>query len=249
VNAELGVLIELQAVDVEVARLNAEISYLPKHLAEIEVKLQTHIQQLESDRKVLAAHLKQRKGFEDEVKIIREKISKYRDQMLGVKTNEQYRAFQHEIDYAEKEISTFEDKILQTMVSDDDLNGAVKKAEAALAAEKKVVEKEKAEVTARTAEDQKQLAGRNQRREELKAAISADTYKRYEWIRERKKTAIAEARDGYCTGCRVLLRPQLYNEVRAKDVILACEGCGRLLYFLPPPTAQPTPEELGAHLS
>ena len=52
-NAELGTLIELQAVDVEIARLHAEVSTLPKHLAEIEARLQSHIQQLESDRKVL----------------------------------------------------------------------------------------------------------------------------------------------------------------------------------------------------
>lgn len=246
-NAQLGILIEMQAVDLEIARLGAEIAQLPKHIAEIETKLQSHLQQVETDRKVLAAHYKQRKGFEDEIKVIREKIAKYRDQMLAVKTNDQYKAFQHEIEFAEKEVRTFEDKILETMVSDEDLEGAVKKAEAALATEKKAVEKEKGEITAQTKVDESQLEERKKHRAKLQSALNKDLYGKYQFIRERKKVAIAEARDGSCTGCRVLLRPQLYNEVRAKDEILACESCGRLLYFIPTPAPEPTPAELGAN--
>jgi len=246
---DLSLLIELQAVDQEIARLSAEIAFLPKHIAEIEAKLNTHVQQLDSDRKTLAAHYKQRKGFEDEIKIIREKISKYRDQMLGVKTNEQYKAFQHEIEYAEAEIRKFEDKILETMVSDDQLVGAVKTAETALAAEQKTVEQEKAEVKKRTGVDQAQLDERKKVRADIQSRLGADAYGQYQWIRERKKWAVAEARDGSCCGCRVLLRPQLYNEVKMQNRLLTCESCGRILHHVRAVPAEPTPEELGAHLT
>jgi len=246
---DLSLLIELQAVDQEIARLSTEIAFLPKHLAEIEAKLSSHVQQLDSDRKTLAAHYKQRKGFEDEIKVIREKVSKYRDQMVAVKTNEQYKAFQHEIDYAEAEIRKFEDKILETMVSDDDLQGAVKKAEAALAAEEKSVKQEQAEVKARTGVDQAQLDERQKQRAGLQAQLGSEAYAQYQWIRERKKWPVAEAKDGSCTGCRVLLRPQLYNEVKMQNRLLACESCGRILYHVRTTPAEPTPEELGAHLN
>src|SRR5258706_6517445 len=214
---DLSLLIELQSVDQEIARLSTEIAFLPKHLAEIEAKLSTHIQQLDADRKTLAAHYKQRKGFEDEIKIIREKVSKYRDQMAAVKSKQQYWVFQHEIDYAETEIRKFEDKILETMVSDDDLVGAVKKAETALAEEQKAVDQEKAEVKKRTGADQEQLDQRKKARAEIQGRLGADAYAKYQLIPDRKKWAVAEARDGSCCGCRVLLRPQLYNEVKMQD--------------------------------
>ena len=245
-NPDLELLVELQAVDHEIGRLSAEIAFLPKHLAEIETKLQSHVHQLETDRKTLNDHYKQRKSFEDEIKIIREKVAKYRDQMLGVKTNEQYKALQHEIEYAEQGIREFEDKILATMVSDDDLVGAVKKAEAALAAEKKIVDQEKSGVTARTAEDEKQMVEQKKRREDLKTRLNPDAYARYQWIRGRKKTAISEARDGSCTGCRVMLRPQLYNEVKVNDRIMNCESCGRIVYYARSTPPEPTPDELSA---
>ena len=42
-------------------------------------------------------------------------ISKLKNQMLGAKTNEQYKAFQNEIAYAEGEIRESEDRILDLM--------------------------------------------------------------------------------------------------------------------------------------
>src|SRR5437762_35954 len=124
---DLPLLMELQSVDQEIARLTAEIAALPRHLAQIEARLKAHVDQLENDKKTLAAHYKERKDNEREIGIIREKIVKYRDQMTSVKTNEQYRALQHEIDFAETGIRGHEDKILEKMVLDEELEGAVKK--------------------------------------------------------------------------------------------------------------------------
>ena len=50
---DIKLLIELQSLDQIIARLSAEIAYLPKHVTEIESKLNAHVQQLESDRRVL----------------------------------------------------------------------------------------------------------------------------------------------------------------------------------------------------
>lgn len=232
---DIQFLIELQGVDQEITRLAAEIAYLPKHIAEIEAKLNEHVQQLESDRQVLAAHYKERKGFEAEIAIVREKISKYKTQMMDVKTNEQYRALQHEIDFAEEGIRKFEDQILEKMVLDDELEAAVKKAQARLTAEKIAVEKEKVEATARTRDDEKEMARRQSRRDELHAQVTPGVYRQYAYLMQgRKGMAIVEAAGGSCGGCHVMLRPQAYNEVKLNDQIRVCESCSRILYYVRP---------------
>jgi len=50
--------------------------------------------------------------------------------------------------------------------------------------------------------------------------------------------AVAEVREGLCTACNVLLRPQVYNEVRTNEVLLTCENCNRIIYYAEPAPAQ-----------
>ena len=236
---DLKLVIELQSVDQQIARLTAEIAYLPKHIAEIESKLNSALKQVESDRQTLAAHYKERRRLEGEIQILREKISKYKDQILQVKTNEQYRAFQHEIDFAEAEIRKFEDQILEKMVLDDELEAAVKKAQARLAEERVRVGTEKAEATARTQADEQELAALKERRKEFQAQVTPEIYRNYTHLMAiRKNVAVAEVRDGSCGGCRVLLRPQVFNEVKSNDEVRWCDNCHRILYYPDPASAE-----------
>ncbi len=123
---DLKLAVRLQDIDNRVAELIKEVSSLPKHIAEIEKKLESHERKLEADRAALTANQKDRKGFEGEIQVQQQKISKLKDQMLEAKTNEQYRAFQHEIEYCEKEIRRAEDGILDLMTESEPLERNVK---------------------------------------------------------------------------------------------------------------------------
>ena len=117
--------------------------------------------------------------------------------MLGAKTNEQYRAFQHEIEFCEQAIRKAEDRILDLMAEAEPLDSNVKKAEAALKEEKQQVEAEKARARERTAVDQKQLEKEQVERKGLVAALKPQTYSTYERIRRKwHGSAVAEALEG-----------------------------------------------------
>src|SRR4051794_10236593 len=107
---DLKLVVRLQELDNRLAELMREIAALPKHVAEIEKKLTSHERKLEADRAALAANLKERKKCESDIEVQKQKISKLRDQMQGAKTNDQFRAFQHEIEFCEKEIRKSEDR-------------------------------------------------------------------------------------------------------------------------------------------
>ena len=99
-----------------------------------------------------------RRKHESDIKDQQEKISKYRDQSLKVKTNQEYKALLSEIEHAEAEIAKLEDKILEIMVAADARKEGLKQAEATLKADTAANEKEKEHARQQTAEDEKQLA-------------------------------------------------------------------------------------------
>jgi predicted nucleic acid-binding Zn-ribbon protein len=232
---DLKLVIRLQDIDHRLADLTREIAELPKHIAEIEKKLISHQRKLEADRAALVANQKERKKCEGDIQLQEQKISKLKDQMLSVKTNEQYKAFQSEIEFCQTEIRKAEDRILELMGESEPLDKNVKSAELALKQEKAEVDAEKQQARERTAVDQKAASELQQERAGIVSGITPNVYKTYERVRKgRRGIAVAEAIDGRCTVCNMLLRLQYYQDLRKGDQILFCESCQRILYYNPP---------------
>lgn len=226
-------LLRLQEADTAIRRLQEEISELPKRVAAIEQKLAGTKAQLEKAQAAVKADEAARRKHESTISDLRGKISKYRDQSLDVKTNEQYKALLGEIQFAEKEISATEDKILELMVNADARDKEVKAAQAELKAETAEIEEEKEQARRRTAEDEKQLAEWNAKRNHLRGAIADDLLRHYERVSKFRGSGISEVRDQKCMACQVMLRPQTYNDVRSGKETIVCDSCQRILYFNP----------------
>ena len=233
--SDLASTIRLQEIDNRLGDLAREIAALPKHIAEIEKKLVSHERKLEADRAALSANQKERKKCEGDIQLQDQKISKLKDQMLLAKTNDQYRAFQNEIDFCQKEIRKFEDRILELMSESEPLEKNVKAAEIALKAEKAQVESEKQVARERTAVDEKASAELQAERATVVASMTAPTYQLYERVRKaRKGIGVAEALEGRCSACHMALRPQFFQELKRGTTVMSCESCLRILYYNPP---------------
>jgi len=250
---DLVTAIRLQDLDSRIHDLQHEVASLPRHIAAIEKTLESHIRRVEADKAALAANQRERKQLDADIQTHEQKISKLRDQMLQAKTNEQYTAFKHEIDYGEAEIRKCEDKILDRMAASEPLEQSLKKAQAALEQEKRQVESESKSARERTAEDKRQLEDLKKRRAEAVAAMTPAVYREYEHIRRgRKGIAVAEALDGRCSACNMALRLQFFQDLRLSDQVMYCESCGRILFYTLPPVeideqgggerSQPAPE-------
>jgi uncharacterized protein len=235
-------LLELQIADKEIRKLQDEVAALPKRMAVIEQKLAGTKAHLDKVRTAAKSDEANRKKFEANIKDLQGKISKYRDQSLDVKTNEQYKALLHEIQFAEQEIRLNEDRILEVMVNVDARDKEVKAAEAELKAETTEIEHEKEEARKVTAEDQKKLAEWNAKRNGLRQGISEDVLRQYERVAKFRGSGLVEVRDQKCMGCQVMLRPQTYNEVRNGEKVMVCESCSRVYYFNPANEVKPEQE-------
>ncbi len=240
-NADLEKLIELEKVDREISRLSEEIAALPKRVAAIESKLADDKAEVEKAKAAIKANEASRRKHEADIQSFQQKIIKYREQSSSVKTNDEYRALMHEVEFAEKQISACEDKILEFMISLESEEKNLKAAEADLKTETAAVEKEKVEARNRTAEDEKLLVGLNQQRDVLRREVTDSALAHYDRVMRQRKTAIAEARDSKCQACYVMLRPQIWQELKMTQQMITCSSCGRILYY--DPAHEPPPPE------
>jgi predicted nucleic acid-binding Zn-ribbon protein len=238
-NPNLQRLIELQKLDDEIRELEGEITALPRRIAQIEGQLAGSIRQVEADKSALAENQKSRRRKEGEVIAVRERISHYKDQSLAVKTNEQYRALLHEIEFQESQIRQLEDQILAEMIESENLEQRLREAEQKLAVERQAAQAEMAAAEQRKREDEQKLGQVRAQRAETKSRISLDTYEAYERIAKGRKgmAVVPVLADGNCGACHVRLRPQIFSELMANEQVLTCESCYRILYYVPEPVA------------
>jgi predicted nucleic acid-binding Zn-ribbon protein len=240
-NADLEKLIELEKVDREIGRLTEEVAALPRRVAAIEGKLAEHKAAVEKAKAQIKSNEGSRRQLESDIRAFQEKIAKYRSQSSSVKTNDEYRALMHEVEFAEKQISSCEDRILELMISLESDEKSLKQAETELKAESADVEKEKAEARVRTAEDERLLIGLKEKRDGLRQGVNDSALAHYDRVMRQRKSAIAEAHEQKCMACFVLIRPQTWQDIRSNEQIVTCSSCGRILYFDPANEAPPEP--------
>ena len=132
-----------------------------------------------------------------------------------------------------------EDSILEKMLEAEDIQKLIQEAAARLEGEKARVAAEIARLESEQKADDDERRSLQDRRNQIQDSLSESTRNLYQRIRQaRRGTAVVEVREGLCTACNVLLRPQVYNEVRTNEVLLTCENCGRIIYYLEPAPAQ-----------
>jgi uncharacterized protein len=244
VHPELKSVIELQQVDTAIAELSAQIDALPAQVETLEAQLHDFLHTLEERKQRLAHNQKERRELEGEIQQIQTRISKHRDQLYEVKTNEQYKAMLHEIAGEEGNIRKIEDAVLEKMMEADDLQGHIRDAEAHLAGEKARVAEETSRLKSLQQADIEERDKLLARRAELTATLGENLLQTYERVRGgRGGVAVAEVREGFCTACHVALRPQLYNEVRSNEALITCESCSRILHYVEPPPEAPAPAD------
>lgn len=229
---DLQKLRELQDVDQEIVSLSTQIETIPSQIKLLEDQLSEFLRAHEQRKHRLAENQKERRDLEGEAQVIRAKISKHKDQLYELKSNEQYRAMLHEIEGEETNMGKIEERILEKMVEAEQLERYVQDAAARLEGERARAAGEKKHLETQRGASEALLHQAQERRRALATALSEALLRLYERVRKARGLAVVRVVDGSCAGCHVMLRPQAYNEVRGGESLATCESCGRILYYV-----------------
>lgn len=231
---EIKKLLQLQTLETEIRQYAERIELLPKQLQALESKLQASLQAQIANKDQLAKLAGEKKKLEGAIQDLEQKSSKYKGQLIEVKTNEQYRALLSEIEFNTVEIRKIEDEILVKMEWEEKLRAEGQQLERQLQQEKAVVESEKKSAQAEVEKDKALVAELELKRKALIATIAGELYDRYLHIASfRKGVALAQASQETCQACNVRIRPQVFSEVMSSEIIHTCDSCGRILYWKP----------------
>jgi uncharacterized protein len=233
---DLERVIALQRLDTAAHDAQRRLADEPERTKALDARLDAAKDRVASAKTRLTENQNARRAVEKDVAVHQGRLSKFREQAMAVKTNQEYHAVQKEIGFAQTEIKTHEDKILERMLEADELTALVKRSEKELAEEQKAVDADRKAMTAEHGELQASLERIAAERKALVEALDQQVLAIFELISKRRNgVAVAEARDGICTICHVRLRPQVFNTVRRNDAIIQCDSCQRILYFVPAP--------------
>jgi hypothetical protein len=243
---DLEHLIALQRLDSAASEARRRIAEAPDRERAFAERLETARLKVADAKARLAEIQADRRAIEKDVAVQQGRLSKYRDQLMSVKTNVEYQAVQKEIEFAQTGVKTLEDRVLERMLEADDSAASLKQSEAALRAEEEAVEADRRALAASLAELTAQTTRLSEERAALVASLGPQALATFELVSSRRNgVAVAEARDGICTICHVRLRPQVFNNVRRNDQIIQCDSCMRILYFVPTGPAAPAADTVG----
>jgi predicted nucleic acid-binding Zn-ribbon protein len=226
---------ELQVLDSRVAGLERKLEAIPGRIQTIRDTLQQAKAAVDAVRSKLDGARKDMRTKEKDLEYQATQRKKLEAKLYEVKTNKEYSAVLAEIEGAKVEKNRIEEEILGLMELQERLAREVVEGDARVRpqeAEARVQE-------AAAAEELRALEVDLEAARSERATVARDVprvvlvqYGRLLKVRAGLAVALVGS-NGICSGCRVSLTPQRFNEVRQSSQIFVCENCGRFLYYQP----------------
>lgn len=226
----LEALLVLQKKDRKIAKLEREIRDIPMRKADVESQLNRAKSDLSAAREQLMQVQSDIKQMEIEVEAHKEKITRYKQQQMEAKNNEQYRALLVETASEEKEVSDLEDGEIDLMEKLEASKQSVDEREAVLKEEEEGISEELEMLEERLEELTEDIESEKAKREKIAADIDRPLLSRYERILANKRDfAVVHVENSHCRGCNMKLPPQVVNDAINPAKLVSCNYCGRLL--------------------
>ena len=225
-------LLILQDRDRRLLRVRAELNDIPLQRKRLQDKAalanagheaaKVRTRQIESDRKKLELEVDSKRDF----------IRKCETGQGQTKSNDEYKRYNHQIETTQGEIRALEDQELELMERAESAArelAAAAKVSAELKAES---DRHLADLAAREANLQKELAAVTAERATAAGGIDMQVLSRYDRILQtRGENIVVGVTNITCGGCHMKLPQQVFLAAKAQKEIANCSNCGRILYY------------------
>lgn len=170
--------------------------------------------------------------IEREINEKKEEIKNFRQNLQLVRSQKEYSQILNSIDSLQKILSSKEEEVLNLM---ENLEKEKKELE-----EKKIkwepIEKEYNEALAKWDELKKKYEAELETlkldEKIIKTKLKREFLNLFQRIYQlRKGQAVVPVKDGSCSGCHIIIRPQQLADIKSGNEIIQCDQCQRILYI------------------
>ncbi len=219
-------------MDVALIEAAWEAEELPPKIVELEGQLTSADAMVAEAAESMQQATKDRLRLEGDLRDQGAKLEDLKAKQLVIKTNEEYAALTHEIDFMRNAISETEDVVLKMLEDVDVKSAELEERKSAADGARGDIEGQVAELNVQLEKLREYVTLKNDERTRVAMHLDDKLLLRYERILSSKgDSAIVPLIDDVCTGCYKRLPPQAAIEVKRGNRIAECDSCGRIIYW------------------
>ena len=218
---------QLKELEDQIAQERSTLDGLKSGIARLDDKLG-------ADRNALGAMDKTRGELIQDVRNMTQQLEHSRDKLGRSRTERESNAAQRELEELRKLVRDREDEIGKLTAEAD---GVRQQVEATESEHKKLADELAArhgDISSKLGEVESAAQKKRAERDQAIKALPVQLYRRYDMIRLKRGTAIAQTTDGTCRACHMSLPPQVFFRLRREPVLEQCPSCNRIIYFVVP---------------
>lgn len=238
IKPQLELLGALQNIDVELFKIDKEMSNLPIERETLGADYLVIKKDLDAAQSEKDSIEKEKSQTEIDLKTAQDWIRERETKLYAIKTNKEYQAALREVAQSKMSNKDREKRVLDAMARLEDLNKKIAQLNSALSDKEGEYKKIDEELKQKETVLKEKRIGVEKTRPELEAKIDKSIMQKYLNVKRRHSNPLADVTNGICRGCHMNIPPQLYNNVRKFDTIHNCPWCLRLLYVAPEPKAE-----------
>jgi predicted nucleic acid-binding Zn-ribbon protein len=232
IERDLDILVAIARLDAQLTACRTELSRLPMKVAQAKTKLA----EIEAREREAADHVeemkKERRTLEQEVADNDEKIKRFRNQLMEVKTNKEYTAMLNEISHLENDTDGKEERLLILMDELDQQGADTNAYLETTAREKDELKTQISELEQRIQSLERDFGKLESEKPNVLKDLDVPLKKRYDrLLAKHRNFAVTNVEGEICQGCLSRVTPQTAVEVKLNDRIITCEACGRILVY------------------
>jgi predicted nucleic acid-binding Zn-ribbon protein len=233
-NEVIKQLTELQIIDLEIAKLDAEINAEQAEFSQKEEAFNERLSSIEALKEKVEAAEGQRRELEAELSDEMSRIKERQSKMMQVQTNREYQSLLKEIEDGKKSIKEKEDEVVRIMEASEAHEKIMAEEEGLIGDETKAMASRRRKVKKHAKEIEGKKTKIFGKRDAMAKDIKTPILRKYDMLRTRRNgKAVVGVVNGICQGCFMSIPPQHFNNILKGDRMLNCPTCQRILFHQP----------------
>jgi predicted nucleic acid-binding Zn-ribbon protein len=229
---ELFSLVNLQNTLNEQIRLRQRTQAIPDEIRSLQEQQEALERREQEEEEAFHNMEREERRLERELASAEDGLVKKQAGLHEVKTNKEYTAALHEIETLKQKKSELEEQALLLMEQIAGQRDDLKRRTQELDRERKALTDRIQEVTAEGEAAKKRIEELDTLAPECQAKVMPQLLEQFKKLYHSKKgRAVVPIQQDSCSGCQISLSPQIVSAARSGDRIVACDHCGRILYW------------------